>query len=74
MKYIHNKIFLEPLCLLTRKGVSWHWFSVADSAFQQMKYSLTKEPCLAYNKLNTQTFGTWGHLPTDSERQIKEAY
>ncbi|UYV84627.1 K02A2.6-like, partial [Cordylochernes scorpioides] len=45
----------EPLNNLTRKNVRWNWDLKTNKAFQDLKESLTKEPCLAYYNLNSPT-------------------
>ncbi|UYV77506.1 K02A2.6-like [Cordylochernes scorpioides] len=55
-KFIPNFSKLaEPLNNLTRKNVRWNWDLKTNKAFQDLKESLTKEPCLAYYKLNSPT-------------------
>ncbi|UYV76796.1 K02A2.6-like, partial [Cordylochernes scorpioides] len=45
----------EPLNNLTRKNFRWNWDLKTNKAFQDLKESLTKEPCLAYYNLNSPT-------------------
>ncbi|UYV72861.1 hypothetical protein LAZ67_10001016, partial [Cordylochernes scorpioides] len=55
-KFIPNFSKLaEPLNNLTRKNVRWNWDLKTNKAFQDLKESLTKEPCLAYYNLNSPT-------------------
>ncbi|UYV66679.1 K02A2.6-like, partial [Cordylochernes scorpioides] len=55
-KFIPNFSKLaEPLNNLTRKNVRWNWDLKKNKAFQDLKESLTKEPCLAYYNLNSPT-------------------
>ncbi|UYV78642.1 K02A2.6-like, partial [Cordylochernes scorpioides] len=55
-KFIPNFSKLaEPLNNLTRKNVKWNWDLKTNKAFQDLKESLTKEPCLAYYNLNSPT-------------------
>ncbi|UYV69971.1 K02A2.6-like, partial [Cordylochernes scorpioides] len=55
-KFIPNFSKLaEPLNNLTRKNVRWNWDLITNKAFQDLKESLTKEPCLAYYNLNSPT-------------------
>ncbi|UYV63208.1 K02A2.6-like, partial [Cordylochernes scorpioides] len=45
----------EPLNNFTRKNVRWNWDLKTNKAFQDLKESLTKKPCLAYYNLNSPT-------------------
>ncbi|UYV80241.1 K02A2.6-like [Cordylochernes scorpioides] len=55
-KFIPNFSKLaEPLNNLIRKNVRWNWDLKTNKAFQDLKESLTKEPCLAYYNLNSPT-------------------
>lgn len=56
MKFIPNYANLsEPLRKLIRKEQEWERTSETDKSSREMKRALTREPCLAYFKLDVPT-------------------
>lgn len=48
-RYIPNVAELtQPLRLLTKKDVHWHWDSVQKQAFETLKCVITKAPILKF--------------------------